>query len=175
MWRPQPYGIVVVPAGVTVLLGLRNPPRRQTSMVGPSLPGFTVAPCVDSLLCYRLIRRPKSIPQDSPKIWGACMHLYNCIWVILLVSTLNLAFLSPKLSRGIDKVLVCLCPYGFDNPKNTLRWNLLQLAFVRLRIILFALGTANALTLFGPSFSLAIYMTWVVLFLFTYELHIFSL
>jgi hypothetical protein len=31
------------------------------------------------------------------------------------------------------------------------------------------------LTLFGPSFSLAIYMTWVVLFSFTHELHIFSL
>jgi hypothetical protein len=31
------------------------------------------------------------------------------------------------------------------------------------------------LTLFGPSFSLAIYMTWVVPFLFTHELHIFSL
>jgi hypothetical protein len=31
------------------------------------------------------------------------------------------------------------------------------------------------LTLFGPSFSLAIYMTWVVPFFFTCELHIFSL
>jgi hypothetical protein len=31
------------------------------------------------------------------------------------------------------------------------------------------------LTLFGPSFSLAIYMTWVVSFSFTHELHIFSL
>jgi hypothetical protein len=31
------------------------------------------------------------------------------------------------------------------------------------------------LTLFGPSISLAIYMTWVVPFLLTHELHIFSL
>jgi hypothetical protein len=31
------------------------------------------------------------------------------------------------------------------------------------------------LTIFGPSFSLAIYMTWVVPFLFTHELHIFNL
>jgi hypothetical protein len=31
------------------------------------------------------------------------------------------------------------------------------------------------LALFGPSFNLAIYITWVVPFLFTYELHIFSL
>jgi hypothetical protein len=33
----------------------------------------------------------------------------------------------------------------------------------------------NFLTLFGPSISLAIYMTWVVPFLLTHELHIFSL
>jgi hypothetical protein len=60
--------IVVVPAGVTVLLGLHNPPHRCTGVVGPSLPSFTIAPCVDSLMCYRLIKRPKSILQDSPKI-----------------------------------------------------------------------------------------------------------
>jgi hypothetical protein len=44
---------VVVPAGVTVLLGLCNPPRSWTGTVGPSLPGFTIVTCVDSLLCYR--------------------------------------------------------------------------------------------------------------------------
>jgi hypothetical protein len=33
----------------------------------------------------------------------------------------------------------------------------------------------NFLTLFGPSFSLAIYMTWVVPFLLTHDVHIFSL
>jgi hypothetical protein len=38
------------------------------------------------------------------------MHLYNYIWVVLLISRLTLAFLSPKLSCGIDIVLVCLCP-----------------------------------------------------------------
>jgi hypothetical protein len=53
--------IVVIPAGVTVMLGLRNPLCSSTSTVGPFLPGFTIAPCVNSLLCYRLIRRPKSI------------------------------------------------------------------------------------------------------------------
>jgi hypothetical protein len=57
----------VVPVGVT-LLGLHNPPRSWTGMVGSSLPGFTIAPCVDSLLRYRLIRRPKSILQDSPEV-----------------------------------------------------------------------------------------------------------
>jgi hypothetical protein len=65
---PPAIQIVVVPAGVTVMLGLRNPPRSYTGKVGPSLPEFTVAACVDSLLCYKSIRRPKSILQDNPKI-----------------------------------------------------------------------------------------------------------
>jgi hypothetical protein len=72
---PPAIRIVVVPAGVTVLLGLCNPLHSWTGTVGPSLPGLTIAPCVDSLLCYRLIRWPKSILQDSPKIKGTCMHL----------------------------------------------------------------------------------------------------
>jgi hypothetical protein len=71
------------------------------------------------------------------------MLLYNCIWVVLLVSRLNLAFLSPKLSHGIDKVLVWLYPCGFDNPRNTFRWKLQQLTYVRLQIILFGLRTVN--------------------------------
>jgi hypothetical protein len=70
---------VVVPTAVTILLGLCNPPHSWTGMVSRSLPGLTIAPCVDSMLCYRLIRRPKSILQDSPKIEGTCMHLYNYI------------------------------------------------------------------------------------------------
>jgi hypothetical protein len=65
---PLAIRIVVLPVGVTVLLGLRNPPRSWTSMVGPSLPGFTIAPCVDFMLCYRLTRRPNSILKNSPKI-----------------------------------------------------------------------------------------------------------
>jgi hypothetical protein len=65
---PLTIRIVVVPTGVTVLLGFCNPPHSWTSTVGPSLPGLTIAPCVDSLLCYSLIRRPKSILQDSPQI-----------------------------------------------------------------------------------------------------------
>jgi hypothetical protein len=31
-----------------------NPPRSWTGTVSSSLPGFTIAPCVDSLLCYRI-------------------------------------------------------------------------------------------------------------------------
>jgi hypothetical protein len=65
---PPDIWIVVVHIGVIDLLGLHNSPRSWTGMVDPSLPGFTIAPCVDSLLCYRLIRQPKSILQDSPKI-----------------------------------------------------------------------------------------------------------
>jgi hypothetical protein len=65
---PPAKWIVVVPAGVTVLLGLRNPPRSWSGTVGPSLLGFTITPFVDSMLCYRLIWWPKSIFQDSPKI-----------------------------------------------------------------------------------------------------------
>jgi hypothetical protein len=51
---PPTIWIVVVPAGVTVLLGLHNPPCNWTDTVGPSLPGFTITSCVDSLLCYRI-------------------------------------------------------------------------------------------------------------------------
>jgi hypothetical protein len=51
---PLAKQIVVVPVGVTVLLGLHNPPRSWTGTVAPYLPGFTIAPYVDSLLCYRI-------------------------------------------------------------------------------------------------------------------------
>jgi hypothetical protein len=51
---PLAIWIIVVPVGVTVLIGHRNPPHNWTGTVGPSLPGFTIAPCVDSLLCYRI-------------------------------------------------------------------------------------------------------------------------
>jgi hypothetical protein len=65
---PLAIWIVVVPTGVTVLLGLCNPLCSWTGTVDPSLPALTIAPCGDSLLCYQLIRQPKSILQDSPKI-----------------------------------------------------------------------------------------------------------
>jgi hypothetical protein len=65
---PPAIRIVAVPTRVIVLLGLRNPPRSWTNTVDPSLPGFTIAHFVDSLLCYRSIRWPKSILQGSPKI-----------------------------------------------------------------------------------------------------------
>jgi hypothetical protein len=51
---PPTIRIVVVPTGVTVILGLHNPPRSWTGTVSPSLPSFIIAPCMDSLLCYRI-------------------------------------------------------------------------------------------------------------------------
>jgi hypothetical protein len=51
---PLAIQIFVVHAGVTVLLGFCNLPRSWTGMVGASLPGFTIAPCVDSMLSYRI-------------------------------------------------------------------------------------------------------------------------
>jgi hypothetical protein len=71
---PPAIQTVVVPIGVTILLGLRNPPCSWTVTVGPSLPNFTIAPCVDSLLCYMSIRRPKSILQDSLEASGTYMY-----------------------------------------------------------------------------------------------------
>jgi hypothetical protein len=65
---PSVVRTVVVPTRMTVMLGLRNPPRSWTSTVGPFLPDSTIASCVDSLLCYRSIRWPKSTVQHSPKI-----------------------------------------------------------------------------------------------------------
>jgi hypothetical protein len=65
---PPAIRTVMVPAKVIVLLGLHNPPRSWIGMAGPSLPDFTIAPCVDSLFCYRLIRLPKFILQDSLRV-----------------------------------------------------------------------------------------------------------
>jgi hypothetical protein len=53
---PRAIRIVVVSAGVIVMLGLCNPPCSWTGTVGPSLPGFTITPCVDSLLCNRIVQ-----------------------------------------------------------------------------------------------------------------------
>jgi hypothetical protein len=65
---PLAMRTIVVPAGVTVLLGLRNPPRSWTGTMGPSLCDFTIAPCVDSLLCSRSIRQHKFILQDCLEV-----------------------------------------------------------------------------------------------------------
>jgi hypothetical protein len=64
---PPAIWTIVAPVGVTILLGLHNPPHSCTGTVDPSLPDFTIAPCVDSLLCYRSNRWPKSILQENPE------------------------------------------------------------------------------------------------------------
>jgi hypothetical protein len=51
---PLAIQIIMVPTGVTILLGLHNPPRSWTGTVGLTLLGFTIALCVNSLLCYRI-------------------------------------------------------------------------------------------------------------------------
>jgi hypothetical protein len=51
---PLAIQIVMLPTRVTILLGLHNPPHSWTDTVGPSLLDFTIAPCVDSLLCYKI-------------------------------------------------------------------------------------------------------------------------
>jgi hypothetical protein len=69
---PPAMPIVVVPARVIVLLGLHNPPRSWTGMVGPSLPGFTIAPSMDSMMCYRwsggLSLSFKTIPKSKVRV-----------------------------------------------------------------------------------------------------------
>jgi hypothetical protein len=88
---PSAIRIVVVPTGVTILLGPHNPPRSWTRTVGLSLPGFTIAPCVDSLLCYRLIRRSQNL-----------RYVYAFIQLHLSCSTR----LYVKLSFSFSKVIM---------------------------------------------------------------------
>jgi hypothetical protein len=75
---PPAIRIVLVLAALTFMLELCNPPRSWTGTVDPSLSGLTIAPCVDSLLCYRLIRRPKSILKTIPK-----SKVHVCIYTII--------------------------------------------------------------------------------------------
>jgi hypothetical protein len=63
--------IVVVPIGVTVLLGLCNPPCCWTGMVGPSLPGFTIARCLSF----------KTIPKSE-----VCVCIYTIAFELSYMS-----------------------------------------------------------------------------------------
>jgi hypothetical protein len=118
---PLAIWTVVVPAGVTILLGLCNPPRSWTGMVGPSLPDFTIAPCVDSLLCYRSIKRPKSILQDSPQ---NLRYMYAFIQLNLICPTRPQVKLSFSFTKVITRYRYSASlplSLGFNNPRNTLR------------------------------------------------------
>jgi hypothetical protein len=72
--------IVVVPVGVIVLLGLHNPPRSWTGMVGPCLLGFTIGPWVDSLLCYKIDQAayvyPSRQSQSLRYVYAFCKFTY---------------------------------------------------------------------------------------------------
>jgi hypothetical protein len=53
---PRPYGLLWYPQEWQSCSGFVT-----HHIASPSLPGLTIAPCVDSLLCYGLIRQPKFI------------------------------------------------------------------------------------------------------------------
>jgi hypothetical protein len=97
---PPTIQIVMVLVGVTVLLGLHNTPHSWTSTVDPSLAGFTIAHCVDSLLCYSLSF--KTVSKSKVRI--CILHIY-----ILVVSLL------PRLGEPLAHSLelwflhVCVC------------------------------------------------------------------
>jgi hypothetical protein len=73
---PLAIRVVVVPAGMTVLLGLRNPPRRWTGTVGPSLPNFTIdlvwIPCCAIGRSGSLSLSFKTVPQSK-----VCVCIYT--------------------------------------------------------------------------------------------------
>jgi hypothetical protein len=87
------------------MLGLRSPPCSWTGTVGPSLPEFTIAPSVHSMLWYRSIRRSKSILHDNPKVYGTYMHFAH----------LHIVSLLPRLVEPLVHSLelwflyVCVC------------------------------------------------------------------
>jgi hypothetical protein len=98
---PPVIHIILVPAGVTVLLGLHNPPCSWTGTVGPSLPGFTIAPCVDSLLCYRIDQVDFKIVLKS-KVLICILHIY-----ILVVSLLPR--LGEPLAHSLELWFLHMC------------------------------------------------------------------
>jgi hypothetical protein len=52
---PPAIQIVVIPTGVTIMLGLYNSPCSWTSTVGPSLPGLTIASKFKIRVCIYII------------------------------------------------------------------------------------------------------------------------
>jgi hypothetical protein len=80
---PLVIQIVLVPVGVTAMLGLHNPPWSWTGTVGEpylaSLWALVWVPCC----AVGMTRRPKSILQDSPEVQGMYMHFallhINCL------------------------------------------------------------------------------------------------
>jgi hypothetical protein len=78
-----------------ILLGLPNPPRSWTSTWAPTLSGGTIAPCVDSLLCYGL---PDGLSLSlkivlKSKVCICISQIY--ILVVLLLSRLGEPLAHP--------------------------------------------------------------------------------
>jgi hypothetical protein len=93
----------VVPAGVTVLLGLHNPPSSWTSTWTPPMSRGTIAPCVDFLLRYGssddLCLSPNIIPKSKVRL---C--IYNLIF--------ELSLLFPRLACSLH--LKVIMQYRYD-------------------------------------------------------------
>jgi hypothetical protein len=95
---PPVIQIVVVPTRVIVLSGLHNPPCSWTDTVGPSLPGFTIAPCVDRSgglsLSFKIVLKSK--------VHICISHIY-----ILVVSLLPR--LGEPLAHSLELWFLHLC------------------------------------------------------------------
>ncbi len=81
---------------------------------------------------------------------------------------------APRVSSNKGEVNILRGEKHF-NFKNPIQCDHIFLLHHTISKALFKIIEKNFLTLFGPSFSLAIYMTWVVPFLFIHELYIFSI
>jgi hypothetical protein len=69
---PPAIRIVVIPTGVTILLGLHNRPRSWTGTVGHSLPDFTIAlvwiPCCAIGRSGGLSLSFKTVPKSKVRV-----------------------------------------------------------------------------------------------------------
>jgi hypothetical protein len=98
---PLTIWTVVVPIGVTVLLGLHNPPCSWTGTVGPSLPDFTIAlvwiPCCAIGQSSGLTLSFRTVLKSKVRI--CILHIYILVVSLLprlgepLVHSLELWFL----------------------------------------------------------------------------------
>jgi hypothetical protein len=123
---PPTIRAVVVPAGVTVLLGLCNPPRSWTGTVGPSLPDFTIAlvwiPYCATGRSGGLSLSFKTVPKSKVRI--GILQIYILVVSLLprlvepLAHSLELCFLHvcvcylpithpPTMSRNVCYVYPC--------------------------------------------------------------------
>jgi hypothetical protein len=74
------------------MLGPHNPPRSVTGTWAPPLSGGTIAPCVDSLLCFRSLDGLSLSPRQSQSLRyvDAFIHF-----------TFELSLLLPRLACSL--------------------------------------------------------------------------